>query len=768
MEYGIVELASTGIEFFFYFLRCVSRSFNFYGMSLDLNRLNPRQRESVLHSDGPLLILAGAGSGKTSTMAYRMAHLITARGFRGSSILGLSFTNKAARELKDRVYQLVTKVSGPKATQGLVVTTFHSLCVRILRAHAPKIGFGAEFTILDQNDQLDVLKQVLRQIKIDERRFDPQRILFEIGQTKNRFLSPEQVQEFFLESRRLPEDYAIAAASAYPRYQEKLKILNAVDFDDLIYYTVRLLKDHLDVRELYNRRFAHVLVDEYQDTNPAQFEILRLLTERQQNICVVGDDDQSIYAWRGADPAHILSFSEHYPKARTVILDQNYRSTSKILDAANAVISKNSKRYPKQLWSERGDGELLQEVVVEDDHAESDFVAEEIYRRKNEHQRNWKDFAILYRSNAQSRVFEEALRRRGIPYKIVGGYSFLDRKEVKDVLAYLRLVVNPLDDPALRRVINFPARGIGKTSMEALGDFALKNEKAVFEVLDHPVGLNPKSKTAVDSFRTQIQSFSSELKQLRPEPSEVALWAKSLLEKLQLKAAMDAEVDDPVQAARKWENVDELIHSIGQFQMQPALNKTHEDTVPVYPSADVHSGVSEVPSSVPLAEAAPQKTGVEFVQEFLNRMMLQAQEEEEDKDDDQGSENQVTLLTLHGAKGLEYPVVFMVGVEDGILPHKRTIEEATDLSEERRLCYVGITRARDFLFLTRTKNRIRYGKPVPRIPSRFLEEIPEELRVKLNHAGGPDLSSPQAQEEHENRVKNYLQEIRAKLGGSTK
>jgi superfamily I DNA/RNA helicase len=711
-------------------------------MPLNLNRLNPRQRESVLHPEGPLLILAGAGSGKTSTMAYRIAHLVTARGVSGTSILGLSFTNKAARELRERVTKLISRAAGPGASKGLTVTTFHSLCVRVLRAHGDKLGFSPDFTILDQNDQLDVLKQVLRQIKIDDRKFDPQRILFEIGQTKNRSLTPEQAQEFFLESKRMPSDYGIVAASAYPKYQEKLRILNAVDFDDLIYYTVDLLKNHATVREHYNKRFAHILVDEYQDTNPAQFEILRQLTEHRQNLCVVGDDDQSIYAWRGADPAHILAFGHHYPKARTVILEQNYRSTSRILEAANSVIAKNSKRYPKKLWSDRGEGELVQEVVVEDDHGEADFVGEEILRRKTEFERPWSDFAILYRSNAQSRVFEESLRRRGIPYKIVGGYSFLDRKEVKDVLAYLRLVVNPNDDPALRRVINFPARGIGKTSMEALSEHALKNEKAIFEVLDHPLELSPKAAAAVAQFRARVLHLGEGLRQLPAEPVDVAQWAQTLIDQLQLRTAVEEDSDDPVQAAKKWENVEELVHSLGQFKYQ----SEHAEGAP-----------------------PPVANGAEFLREFLNRMMLQAQEDkEEDEDKKKDEKNQVTLLTLHGAKGLEFSIVFMVGMEDGILPHRRTIEEATDLSEERRLCYVGITRAKDFLFLTRTKNRVRYGKPVPRVPSRFLEEIPIELLVRQNHSNGPDLSMPEEQLKHEVRVKNYLDEIRAKLAANKK
>jgi DNA helicase-2/ATP-dependent DNA helicase PcrA len=710
-------------------------------MALNLNQLNTRQRDAVLHGSGPLLILAGAGSGKTSTMAYRIAHLIAERHLPATDILGLSFTNKAAKELRERVYRLVTESAGRRSAKGLTVTTFHSLCARLLRKHAGELGFQTNFTILDQNDQTDVLKQVLRNIKIDERRFDPDVILFEIGQAKNRFLTPAQAEAFFLESGRMSSDYAIAAASSFGKYQDQLRVLNAMDFDDLIYYTVQLLENHSEVRDLYNYRFRHILVDEYQDTNPAQFKILRLLTQKQENLCVVGDDDQSIYAWRGADPTHILEFSKHYPAAKTIALEQNYRSTSRILEAANSVIEKNKHRYPKKLWSDRGIGEPLTEIVLEDDRGEADFVAEEIFRRSTEQGRTWGDFAVLYRSNPQSRVFEEALRRRGVPYRIVGGLSFLARKEVKDVLSYWRLVANEKDDAALRRILNWPARGIGKTSVEALGGYAFANSISVFESLPHASQLAPKAASSIHGFRELILGLRERLAALHPEvPSpevptpqplsqQIAQWAKDSLDRVQAKKAIEEESDDPVQAGRKWENVEELIHSIGQFRTE-----------------------GEVTS------------GVDFLREFLNRMTLEAQEAEKEEDKNEDSKkNQVTLLTLHGAKGLEYPLVFLVGMEDGFLPHRRTLEEATDLGEERRLCYVGITRAKDFLFITRAKNRIRYGKPVPRVPSRFLEEIPKDLVVKMDQSGTPDLSSKEAQEEHEVRVKNYLADIRANL-----
>ena len=527
-------------------------------------------------------------------------------------------------------------------------------------------------------------------------------------------------------------DYGIAAASSYSRYQEQLKILNAMDFDDLIFYTVQLLESQADVREKYNFQFRHILVDEYQDTNAAQFKILRLLTERHQNLCVVGDDDQSIYGWRGADPSHILEFGRHYPSAQMIALEQNYRSTSRILEAANSVIAQNRNRYPKKLWSDRGVGEAITEVILEEDRAEAEFVAKEIFKNGQEKNRPWSDFAILYRSNSQSRVFEEALRRHTIPYKIVGGLSFLARKEVKDVLACWRLIVNPKDDASLRRIINWPARGVGRTTLEALGTYAFEKKQSLFEVMGQSSVLNPlvpKKSGVILEFWALMTRLGRSLTELPAEAEAVVTWAKDSLQQLQARQAVEDDCDDAVQAVKKWENVEELLHSIGQFSVE--------------------------------GEA---QTGRQFFSEFLNRMSLEAQEAEKDEEQkDDSKKNQVTLLTLHGAKGLEYPVVYMVGVEEGFLPHKRTIDEAVDFGEERRLCYVGITRAKDMLFLTRVKNRIRYGKPMPRTPSRFLTDIPKDLIVRQDESDIPDPTSKEQQVEHESRIKNYLAEIRANL-----
>jgi DNA helicase-2/ATP-dependent DNA helicase PcrA len=703
-------------------------------MSLSLEKLNNRQKDAVLHGNGPLLILAGAGSGKTSTMAYRIAHLVSVRNVPPTAVLGLSFTNKAATELKERVTKLIKSVSGPRSARGLTVTTFHSLCVRMIRAYGQHLGFQPNFTIIDRNDQKDILKQIFRTVKIDDRKFDLDTILFEFGQVKSRLWTPEEAEAYFLSTKRLAGDYGIAAASAYPKYQDQLKALNAMDFDDLLYYGVRLLETHQDTREHYNALFRHILVDEYQDTNPTQFRLLQLLTQRQQNLCVVGDDDQSIYSWRGADPTHILEFSHHYPAAKTITLDQNYRSTQTILDAANHVIKNNTKRHAKSLWSDKGMGAALTEVIVEDDRAEGEFVAQEMTRIKHEQNYPWKDFAVLYRSNAQARIFEEAFRRNMIPYKIVGGYSFLDLKEVKDVLSYWRLIVNQADDPSLRRILNWPARGIGKSSIEALGDYAFKKEMPIFEALAHHAewaGKSAKAAAGAEAFHALITKLKTELENLPtdlPLPQAVVNWAKRSLEVAGVRGAVEAECEDPIQAVKKWENVEELLHSLGQVDGEGL------------------------------------ETGPARLQEFLNRMALDAQNEEEEEKDDNPNADEVTLLTLHGAKGLEFPIVFMVGMEEGYLPHKRTIDEAVDFGEERRLCYVGITRAKTTLLLIRARNRVRYGKKVPRNRSRFMQEIPESLLIRRDESFGPDDSdSDEAKKQHEDKVKDYLSNIRAML-----
>ncbi len=707
---------------------------------MNLSNLNPRQREAVLHGDGPLLVLAGAGSGKTSTMASRIAHLIAERRVAPHQILGLSFTNKAAKELKERVSKLVSREVGRAGTRGLVISTFHSLCVRILRAHAEKLGFQNNFSIVDTSDQKDILKGIFKNVNIDDRKFDLDRVLFEIGQAKNKFMSPEEAQEYFLGEKRLAGDYGIAAATAYGHYQDQLKALNSMDFDDLLFRAVELLEKHEDVRSQYNERFRYILVDEYQDTNPAQFKLIRLLTERSQNICVVGDDDQSIYGWRGADSAHILEFGHQFKGAHVILLDQNYRSKMTILKAANGVIQNNSKRHPKSLWSERGEGEALQEIIVDDDRGEAQLVADEIWLRVKRENRPWKDFAVLYRSNSQSRMFEESFRRSRIPYAIVGGSSFLERKEIKDTLALWRTIQNTDDEASLRRLLSWAGGGIGRTSITKIGDAAFADKVSLYRGFARAQELAPRSANAIAEFVRKIEECRLKLDATSAQPESMVEWARDTLRLFELRKVIEEDSNDPVVMHARFENVEELLHSLGQIQPQELINEDTDE-----------SG------------ATPQK----WLREFLARMALDAQDAEDKKEDEDKTDpkNQVTLLTLHGAKGLEYPVVFMVGMEEGFMPHRRSVEEGQDLSEERRLCYVGITRAKDQLVLTRAKSRIRYGKPAPRTRSRFMEEIPADLLAIEDTATqkSPDLSTAEAREKHEERVLGFLGDIKARL-----
>jgi superfamily I DNA/RNA helicase len=720
-----------------------------------LKRLNPAQREAVFHKNGPLLVLAGAGSGKTTTMATRIAYLIAKHHIPADNILGLSFTRKAAGELKERVVKMVGQTSGAQFAKGLTLSTFHALCVRILRARAADIGFSPTFTILDESDQGDIVKSILRQIKLDDRKFDADLIKFEIGQAKNRFLGPAEAQEFFLNSKRMPEDYAIATCSVYERYQERLQALNAFDFDDLLFQAVRLLEVSADARAFYNAKFRYILVDEYQDTNPSQFRLLRLLTQTQKNICVVGDDDQSIYAFRGADATHILEFGHHFTGARVITLDQNYRSTTSILDAANEVIAKNKKRHPKKLWSDKGAGEPILHMIVEEDRPEAEAVAEEILRRHADEKapRAWKDFAILYRSNPQSRLFEEALRMRKIPYKIVGTLSYLERKEVKDALCYWRVVQNPKDDPSFRRVCNWPARGFGKSAVDAINTYALANELSLYEATEQAaygkisIGLSPKAIEAARKFLGLVTEMRRDLERTPAEREALADWAKRSLTKIGMKEAIFEENEDPKVAERKWENAAELANALGQAEIPEAALAG----APVPPE-----GLETAPSN-----AAP---SLKILSEFLQAMTLDPREDE--KDD--SHKDEVTMLTLHGSKGLEFPVVFLVGVEEGYLPHQRTIdasgpEAALGYDEERRLCYVGITRAQQQLILARAKHRIRYGKKVPRLPSRFLEDIPKGLLLVQDESDAPEPTTKEAQDAHETKVKDFMAQLRNRI-----
>lgn len=716
---------------------------------MDLSRLNPEQRKAVLHVDGPLLILAGAGSGKTNTMTHRIAYLIAVQKISPSQILGLSFTNKAATELKERVKNLVKKVSGERAAKGLVISTFHSLCVRILREFAPLVGYTNTFSILDTSDQEAIVKEILKYINIDAKKFDPSWILFQIGQAKNKFLTGDNANQFFdgLKGPKIAyDDYSIALQSIYPRYQERLKLLNAMDFDDLLFNTVTLLDNHPEVREKLSKRFKYILVDEYQDTNPSQFRLLEALTSTHNNICVVGDDDQSIYAWRGADPTHILHFDQYFPNTKKIVLDQNYRSTEMILKAANEVIAKNTKRFQKSLWSEKGLGSPIHMVAVEDDRAESQMVIDELLKKEELAQLNgqaaqWNRYAILYRSNAQSRIFEESMRLHHIPYKLVGAMSFLDRKEVKDVLCYWKLALNPSDDTAIRRVINWPARGIGKTSIEKIHVHAAQQNISFYDAMnDHLVlqGMNEKTSSGIRKLSDSLRELREGIQAIQRQNFQnmdgdflqaVSLWARNSLEKLGIKQAILEEDEDPAKAQRRYESVEELANAIGMMDLPPFNPETPT-------------------------------TGESLMQEYLSSLVLNAKDEEDDFNE---KKNAVTLMTLHGSKGLEFPIVFLVGLEDGCLPHQRTIDEGDDLSEERRLFYVGITRAQEELYLVRSKNRIRYGKAIPRNPCRFLADIPADILLERDESSTPTFQSKEAQKKHEDEVANFFAEIQQRL-----
>ncbi len=713
---------------------------------MNLTRLNPGQKQAVLYTEGPLLILAGAGSGKTNTMTHRIAYLIKEKHVPATAILGLSFTRKAAEELKERVKKLTAQENGRSPlTRGLTVTTFHSLCVRILRKHCEVLGFPKEFTILDQNDQTDLVREILKSINVDDRKFDPAAILFEMSQAKNEFLSTEQAEVKFLGGGKNVGDYGIVTAQVYPKYLERLKLLHSMDFDDLLFHAVSLLEKHPEIRANLSRVFRYIMVDEYQDTNPAQFRLLKALTDQHTNLCVVGDDDQSIYAWRGAKAEFILQFSSFFPTAKTITLDQNYRSTKTILDAANVVIAKNPHRHPKSLWSDLGVGEPIHHVIVEEDRAEAEFVADEILKiaePDKESRTAWKDFAILYRSNPQSRIFEEALRARKIPYKLVGALSYLDRKEIKDTLSYWKWIANSKDDSSLRRIINWPSRAIGKGALEAFSKDTLELHIPLIQSLEKIDTLYPRAATGVKSLLSIHRTLTQDLKNCEPSLIALSVWARKSFTLIGIKNALLEEYEDPAVAERKWENVDELANAIGMMKLDEAF-----------------------------VSGNPEYTAADLLSEFLSRLTLEASLEESDenqKKDDKNQKDQVTLLTFHGAKGLEFPVVFMVGLEEGLLPHRRTIEEAKDFSEERRLCYVGLTRAKKLLYLVRAKNRIRYGKPVPRLPSRFIEDIPKELQLMRNESYSPDPNSPNLKEEekkHEEKVSNFLAQIRSQITG---
>jgi DNA helicase II / ATP-dependent DNA helicase PcrA len=630
-----------------------------------LDGLNPDQLDAVVHHEGPLLIVAGAGSGKTRVLTHRIAHLIGEHGVSPFRILAITFTNKAADEMKRRVAELV----GPVA-EKMWVSTFHSACVRILRRDADRLGYPKSFSIYDQSDAERLTGYVVRDLGLDPKKFTSRGVHATISAAKNDLLLAQEYTE------RASTIFERKIADVYREYQARLEKAGAMDFDDLLVNTVRLFRAAPDVLGHYQERFEHVLVDEYQDTNSAQNEIVLQLGAAHHNVCVVGDSDQSIYRWRGADIRNILEFEEAFPEVTTILLQQNYRSTQTILDAANAVIEHNTGRKPKVLFTETGHGPKIVRYHADDEQDEASWVARTLADLHDREQVRWGDLAVFYRTNAQSRVVEEALMRSGVPYRVVGGTRFYDRKEVKDALAYLKAVVNPADEVSLKRVLNTPKRGVGDTTVGRLDVFANGMGITFRDALARAeeAGVSGAALKGIRSFTTLLE----QLEELAPEgPAAViqtAMERSGYLEEL--------ENEDTVESRGRLENLGELVGSAEEFPT---------------------------------------------VEDFLERVALVA-----DSDQVDGDPSRVVLMTLHTAKGLEYPVVFLVGCEDGVFPHLRALTEPEELEEERRLAYVGITRARERLFISHAWSRTIFGSTQYNPPSRFLEEIPAEL---VEHQG---------------------------------
>ena len=654
-----------------------------------LESLNPQQRAAVLHQGGPLLIVAGAGSGKTRVLTHRVAWLIAERGVSPGEILAITFTNKAAGEMKDRVARLV----GGRA-KAMWVSTFHSACVRICRAEAKRLGFTSTFSIYDADDSRRLMTTVCRDLDLDPKRFAPRAVATQVSNLKNELIDYEDAKA------KASNHIERSIAEAYESYQSRLRRANALDFDDLIMTTVTLLQLFPDVADHYRRRFRHVLVDEYQDTNHAQYVLVRELvgvTDNQSELCVVGDADQSIYAFRGATIRNILQFEADYPDATVVLLEQNYRSTQTILSAANAVIAKNPDRKPKRLWSEQGDGPKIQGYVAENEHDEAAWIAGVIERLRADHGVRPCDVAVFYRTNAQSRVFEEIFIRVGLPYKVVGGVRFYERREVRDALAYLRAIVNPLDEVSLRRIVNVPKRGIGERALEQIDAYANRQRLSFVDGLrsaeDTP-GLTTRSINAIQEFVTMLDELIAIAASGAP-PGDVL---EAVLDKSRYVAELAAS--DDLQEQGRVENLEELVSVAREFE-----------------------------------QSRPDGT----LDDFLEQVSLVADADEVPDADDAGGV--VTLMTLHTAKGLEFPVVFLTGMEDGVFPHMRSLGDPKELEEERRLAYVGITRAEQRLHLSRALVRSSWGAPQWNPASRFLDDIPDELVEWHGNLGGAPSSA---------------------------
>ena len=637
--------------------------------------LNPAQKQAVEHTDGPLLIMAGAGSGKTKVLTCKVANLL-AKGVSPWSILAITFTNKAATEMRERVDRMIGE-----GAKDVWLSTFHSFCARFLRREVEATGmYKRNFVIYDSSDSQVVIKDCLKELNLDPKQYAPSSIQNAISNAKNQLMGPKAM------ARDADNFFQQKVAEVYALYAKKLRTNNAMDFDDLLMVSVLLLEEHEEIRVKYQNRFKYILVDEYQDTNGAQYQLTKILAAKHHNLCVVGDADQSIYGWRGADIRNIMDFEEDYPEARTIKLEQNYRSTKNILAAANAVIEHNINRKKKELWTENATGEKLTIYEARDERDEAEFIATTVMKQKTIFNASYGDMAVLYRTNAQSRVVEETFMRRGIPYTMVGGLKFYDRKEIKDILAYLRVIYNPLDTVSLLRIINVPKRGLGATTVAKLADFAENNGLTLFDVISSEETLS------------QIPGITARVK----KPLE--LFSTFIFQFMGYQANM---------------RIDDLIEKV--LEESGYLRELQEEKKP-----ENESRIENLKEFVGVARDFQKTEDNPNLENFLSTLSLVSDIDNADMEDDR-----ITLMTLHSAKGLEFPTVFMVGMEEGLFPHSRTLMDENEIEEERRTCYVGITRAQRKLYLTCAHQRTIYGKTSMSTPSRFLDEIPEEYTERL-------------------------------------
>ncbi len=648
-----------------------------------LEQLNPPQREAVLHGDGPLLILAGAGSGKTRVITCRIAHLIRERSVDPYSILAVTFTNKAATEMRERLERMIDiPIARGVGYRGMWISTFHSACVRILRQHIDRLGYKRHFVIYDETDRSSLIKACVSDLRIDTERYQPRAIGAKISSLKNNLTDAAQ---FMKTSAGFGFDDAVSRV--YEMYEAKLRESGSLDFDDLLMLTVRLFEQHQDVLAYFQNLFQHILIDEYQDTNHAQYRLVRLLTAAHRNLCVVGDDDQSIYRFRGADISNILNFEKDYAQARVIKLEQNYRSTQNILGAAGAVVSRNLGRKAKELWTEKRGGARILVYKAQDEKDEARFICRTI-QQEADRGRGLREIAVLYRTNAQSRALEDALRNRSMPYRIFGGMRFYDRKEIKDIIAYLRVLHNPADLVGLNRIINVPTRGIGDTTIEKLEEAARAAGVGLYQA-----AVNPDIAAITPSAKKKLREFTAMMERMRADLGTMTITelVRRVVHESGYGAALERE--KTVESRIRLENLNELLTATEDFQEQ---NK--ESTLAA----------------------------------FLDQVALITDSEEQTAAENRrGSTDSVTLMTLHNAKGLEFGVVFMAGMEEGLFPHSRSAESDEELEEERRLCYVGITRAKEQLILTHAAERRLYGYPQANLVSRFVQEIPEEAMEKI-------------------------------------